>query len=176
VIRACLIVLSLLVASGAVAQERRLALVVGIGAYQHHDFLPHAVSDASTIAAALARSGFTVTLKQDLTQTQFDNALSSFEATISPADVALIYFSGHAVQVHSRNVLLTVESDIGTSIGKLTRFGKLADVVHLAKFRIIILDACRLNPTDLPSDEARDLKPEYPADETAIIFSAEGGR
>ena len=53
-----LFLLCWIAASEANAEERRLALVVGVGAYQHHDPLRNADADADLIANALERSGF----------------------------------------------------------------------------------------------------------------------
>ena len=166
-----LFLLCWLMASGVRADERRLALVIGIDAYQYNDPLRNAVTDAGTVANALSGVGFSVTTAKDLTRTKLLEALVDFEKTISARDVALIYFSGHATQTGSRNVLLTADSNVDTGIP----FRKLIDVTVLAKFRIIIIDACRLNSAALRSTMPRGLKPEYPKGDTAIIFSAEAG-
>jgi hypothetical protein len=170
-IRIGLFLLCWLTASVTCAEERRLALVIGIDAYQYNDRLRNAVADARAVATALKQVGFSVTLKEDLTQSQLQDALVGFERAISARDVALIYFSGHATQSDSRNVLLAADSNADTGIP----FRKLTDVMELAKFRIIILDACRLNSAALRSAAPRGLTPEYPKGETVIIFSAEAG-
>lgn len=164
-----LVLLCWLAASGAFAQERRLALVVGIGAYQHHDPLRNADADADLIAKALERAGFAVTSEHDVGQSQFEHALATFEKKIGPTDTALIYFSGHAVQAANRNVLLAADSQGASGVP----FYKLLDATDRAKFRILILDACRDGAQGTKATAG--LKPEYPKGETAIIFSAEAG-
>jgi hypothetical protein len=166
-----LFLLCWLIACGASAEERRFALVIGIDAYQYNDPLRNAVSDAGAVANALSAVGFSVTIKKNFTQAKLLEALADFEKTISARDVALIYFSGHATQSGSRNVLLAADSNADTGIP----FRKLTDVTDLAKFRIIIIDACRLNSVALRSAAPRGLRPEYPKGDTAIIFSAEAG-
>jgi Caspase domain len=158
-----------LAASGAVAEERRLALVVGVGAYQHDDPLRNAVADADLIANALEKAGFAVTSERDIGQSQFEHALATFEKEIGPGDTALIYFSGHAVQAANRNVLLAADSQGANGVP----FYKLLDATERSKFRILILDACRDNPRG--ANATAGLKPEYPKGETVIIFSAEAG-
>ena len=140
----CLFLLCWIAASGAFAQERRLALVVGIGAYQHDDPLRNAVADADLIAKALERAGFAVTSEHDVGQSQFEHALATFEKKIGPTDTALIYFSGHAVQAANRNVLLAADSQGASGVP----FYKLLDATDRAKFRILILDACRDGPRE----------------------------
>ena len=164
-----LILLCWLAASGAFAQERRLALVVGIGAYQHHDPLRNADADADLIAKALERAGFAVTSEHDVGQSQFEHALATFEKKIGPTDTALIYFSGHALQAANRNVMLAADSQGASGVP----FFKLLDATDRAKFRILILDACRDGAQGTKATAG--LKPEYPKGETAIIFSAEAG-
>ena len=158
-----------LASSGAIAEERRLALVVGVGAYQDHDPLRNAVADADLIATALERAGFAVTSEHDVGQSQFEHALATFEKKIGPTDTALIYFSGHAVQAANRNVLLAADSQGASGVP----FYKLLDATDRAKFRILILDACRDNPQGAKA--MAGLKAEYPKGETVIIFSAEAG-
>jgi hypothetical protein len=164
-----LFLLCWLAASGAIAEERRLALVVGVGAYQHDDPLRNAVADADLIADALERAGFTVTAERNVGQSQFEHALATFEKEVRSEDTALIYFSGHAVQAANRNVLLATDSK-GTSG---VPFYKLLDATDRAKFRILILDACRDSPQG--ANVMAGLKPEYPRGETVMIFSAEAG-
>jgi Caspase domain len=169
--RICLFLLCCLVTSGTEAQERRLALVVGINAYRYNDPLRNAIADAGIVAKALSRAGFAVIPKEDINRLEFESALAEFEKQISPNDVALIYFSGHAIQSSNRNILLTADSDVSSGVA----FRRLIDATEAAKFRIIILDACRLNSAALKSAIPRGLKPEYPRGDTAIIFSAEAG-
>jgi hypothetical protein len=169
--RVCLFLLFWAITSGVNAEERRLALVIGIDAYQHNDPLRNAVADAKAVATALSAVGFSVTIKENLTQSKMLDAFVELERTVTPHDVALIYFSGHATQSGSRNTLLAADSNVDAGIP----FRKLTDVVDSAKFRIIIVDACRLNSAAQRGIEQRGLKPEYPKGETAIIFSAEAG-
>jgi hypothetical protein len=165
----CLFLLCWLTTSGAVAQERRLALVVGVDSYRHHDPLRNAVADADFMAKALEKAGFTVMFERNVEQAQLERALAAFGKKIGPTDTALIYFSGHAVQAENRNVLLAADSQGNAGVP----FFKLLDATERAKFRIIILDACRDSSGGLRI--VSGLKPEYPKGETAIIFSTEAG-
>ena len=165
----CLFLFCWLTALGATAEERRLALVVGVDSYRHHDPLHNAVADVNLMAEALGRAGFTVMSERDVEQSRFERALTAFGKEIGPTDTALIYFSGHAVQAENRNVLLAADSQGNAGVP----FFKLLDATERAKFRIIILDACRDGSEELKT--VSGLKPEYPKGETVIIFSAEAG-
>src|SRR5580693_8670902 len=65
---------------------KRLALVIGNDAYQHVDRLNNAGSDAQAVAEALRQTGFTVTLKRDLTLQAMKEALRTFKGQISGGD------------------------------------------------------------------------------------------
>jgi hypothetical protein len=170
-IRLCLFLLCWLATSGVNAQERRMALVVGIDSYRYNDQLHNAVADAELMAKALGQAGFTVISKQNIDRTEFEKALAAFEKEVRPTDIALIYFSGHAIQAGNKNTLLASDSDIDAGIP----FRKLVDATASAKFRILILDACRSNSATSKSVVLSGLKPEYPQGDTAVIFSAEAG-
>src|SRR5271163_2245572 len=91
------LVLCWLVSSPAFA-EKRVALVIGNGAYAHAPHLPNPSHDAEDVAAALRRAGFETVLAVDLDQARMQNAAISFARAARTADVAVFYYSGHALQ------------------------------------------------------------------------------
>src|SRR5689334_9978368 len=104
-----LAMLASLLAFGAPAEAKRVALVIGNDAYRSVAPLHNAGSDAKAVAAALQDTGFIVTLKQDLTLSQMKESLRSFKATIAGGDEAVFYFSGHGVQFGGTNYLIPVD-------------------------------------------------------------------
>ena len=54
--------------------EKRVALVIGNGAYKNVPKLPNPANDASDVATALARSGFEVIFETNLDQLGMQNA------------------------------------------------------------------------------------------------------
>ncbi len=92
------VVAPLLLAGMASAQpaERRVALVIGNGQYQHVPRLANPTSDARLIAETLTGVGFTLVggkAQLDLDKMAFDRAVQEFGNTIQGAEVALFYLS-----------------------------------------------------------------------------------
>jgi uncharacterized caspase-like protein len=85
--------------------ERRVALVVGNGTYQHTSTLPNASIDAKAMAALLRNVGFDVTEGVDLKREGMMARLSEFATKTQGADVALLYYSGHGIAVDGKNYM-----------------------------------------------------------------------
>lgn len=128
----------------------RVALVIGNGAYAK-GALKNPVNDARAVAEALRPLGFDVLLHTDLTLARMLEAMRDFSVRARNADVRLIYYAGHGLQLKGRNYLLPVDADLreesdvagrGADIGELVeRLARLGGGVN-----IVILDACRNNP------------------------------
>ena len=137
-------------ASADPQQERRVALVIGNGAYPTAP-LKNPVNDASDMAAALKRLGFEVTLLRDATMQQMEGAVREFGLALRRGGLGLFYFAGHGVQVAGENYLVPVNAVI-QSEGDV-KYGCLNAGLVLAKMEdagngpnVVILDACRNNP------------------------------
>jgi formylglycine-generating enzyme required for sulfatase activity len=132
------------------APERRVAFVVGIGAYQNAPKLTNPVNDARAISEALRRLNFEVDEIYDPSFLQFTHALRDFGIKAQQADVAVVYYAGHGVQVAHENYLLPAdaklerEHDLVYEALSLDLF--LGEVSQARKLGIILLDACRNNP------------------------------
>ena len=106
-----LTILSVAVGAAAdAAAAERVALVIGNSAYQNAEELPNPRNDAAAVAEALTRTGFEVDLKTDLDQLGLQHALRDFGLKAEAADVALVYYAGHGVQVAGENYLLPVDA------------------------------------------------------------------
>ena len=82
------------------AAAKRVALVVGNGAYKAQPPLDNPGNDARLVAQALANTGFDVVeTKVDLGIAEFRQGLRRFQLQANGADVALIYFAGHGIEV-----------------------------------------------------------------------------
>lgn len=136
--------------TAAQVTERRLALVIGNGAYDVSP-LRNPVNDARAVASALRQSGFQVTEKHNLTQSAMREAIRAFGDQLRSGGVGLFYYAGHGMQVKGRNYLLPVKSDVKRE-DEVEDQAVSADLVlqklDAAKNRlnIVILDACRNNP------------------------------
>ena len=144
----------LCLASTVAAAQERLALVVGNGKYDAVPSLDNPVSDSRLIARTLEQAGFTVTLLNDVRQTDLIRAIGRFGRDLRTAGseaTGLFYYAGHGVQSFGNNYLLP--SDVAlTDAADLALVGVEAQAVlrqmASAKNRtnIVILDACRNNP------------------------------
>jgi formylglycine-generating enzyme required for sulfatase activity len=136
-------------AGGATAAEKRVALVIGNGAYRNAPQLPNPKNDAEDIAAAFRRSGFETILGIDLSKADMDDAMIAFARSARTADVAIFYYSGHAMQFAGINYLMPVDAKLSDE-ADLRRMARVDDIVsdiqQAKNLRILVLDSCRDNP------------------------------
>jgi hypothetical protein len=146
-----IISLALLVWSGCAPAlaEKRVALVIGNGAYVHKPRLPNPSLDAQDVAAALKRTDFEVISGIDLSQAEMQSAAIAFARAARTADVAFFYYSGHAMQFNGVNYLMPVDAKLDDE-ADLKRFTRVDDIMNdlqqAKNLRILVLDSCRDNP------------------------------
>jgi len=167
----------------AQATERRLALVIGNDGYQHVGILRNARADAQAMAKGLEATGFSTTLKLDVTEKELKAALRTFKAQLQGGDVVVFFFSGHGVQLGGANYLLPIdirgdsEDQVKDEAVPLQRV--LDDLQEQkAKFSLAILDACRNNPFKSTGRAlgGRGLAPTTAATGQMVLFSAGTGQ
>jgi formylglycine-generating enzyme required for sulfatase activity len=130
--------------------EKRVALVIGNGQYQHANALPNPPNDARAVAKALGEIGFEVVEGIDLDHAGMQGRLRDFLDKVTSAKVALLFYAGHGLQVDGRNYLVPVDarlqsaSDLNFGTVDLDRI--LASLDDPKRANIVILDACRDNP------------------------------
>ncbi|APO52223.1 caspase family protein [Bradyrhizobium diazoefficiens] len=134
---------------GPASAETRVALVIGNGAYASTAQLPNPPHDAEDVASSLRRSGFEVLEGIDLRQADMQDLTIRFARAASRADVAMFYYSGHAMQYNGVNYLMPVDAVL-TDEADLKRFVRVDDIVNdlqqAKNLRILVLDSCRDNP------------------------------
>jgi Caspase domain len=96
------------------ADEGRVALVIGNGAYQKVQALPNPPRDASNVADALQQLGFNVTHLIDSDRPQMNKALSDFAAAAAKADTAIVFYAGHGIEAGGQNLLIPVDAEIAS--------------------------------------------------------------
>jgi hypothetical protein len=144
-----LAVAALLITASAAHAERRVALVIGIGAYNNLSALTNPVGDARAIASSLRGHGFEVFEHYDLARGDLLNALEDFEAASHGATVALVYYAGHGMEVAGENVLAPVDTEVTCEPRQARRTVKVADLFDAlgsAANQVVLLDACRNDP------------------------------
>jgi formylglycine-generating enzyme required for sulfatase activity/uncharacterized caspase-like protein len=148
---AMVLMLSVLVSSSAAkTPERRIALVIGIGAYKAAPTLPNPPKDAHAMALTLAKVGFDVDERLDVDFRDFQRSLREFGIKAQNADVAVFYFAGHGMQVDRENYLVPADAKLEREHDLLYEAMRLDLVLGEASqartLGIVILDACRNNP------------------------------
>lgn len=128
----------------------RVALVIGMGAYQHVSPLDNTLNDARGVAETLQGIGFDVTLALDTPGNDLRRILDDFAFLSETADLAMIYYAGHGVEVAGENFLIPVDADVKSNLDvqrqSVSLKQLLAVVDRARKMRVIILDSCRDNP------------------------------
>ncbi|WP_024516174.1 caspase family protein [Bradyrhizobium sp. Tv2a-2] len=139
-------------ASSSMARaDKRVAFVVGNGAYRNVATLPNPAADAAAMAKTLRGVGFDVVEGVNLTRDGMTEKLLDFGQKTQGADIALFYYAGHGIAINGVNYLLPVDADIksemdvklGAAINvDVTLDQTMAD----SKVKLVFLDACRDNP------------------------------
>src|SRR5712691_7250153 len=131
--------------------EKRVALVLGNSAYQNVAQLPNPVNDGAIIAAKLREAGFDVVdSRHDLPASETRRALRDFADRSRDADIAVVYYAGHGMEVDGTNYLIPVDAklerdtDVYDEAFSLDRV--LLAIEPAKRLRLVILDACRDNP------------------------------
>jgi tetratricopeptide (TPR) repeat protein len=133
------------------AAERRIALVIGNSQYRAVPALPNPRRDAEAVAAALREAGFqAVMLVNDLDRDGMMRTLRAFRDQADSADWALVYFAGHGIEINRANYLIPVDAKLADSRDVKAETVAYDDVLTAVggarALRIIVLDACRINP------------------------------
>ena len=141
----------LLFVEQAVAEGRRVALVIGMGAYENVPVLPNAVNDANAMAEMFRKANFeVVTARTDLKNIDLRRALREFEEAAAGAEIAIVFYAGHGIEVRDQNYLIPTdaklvnERDVEDEAIPLDRI--ISTLESAKRLRLIILDACRDNP------------------------------
>jgi tetratricopeptide (TPR) repeat protein len=135
----------------AVTAERRIALIVGNSKYQTVPELPNPARDASLIARTLRAVGFNdVRVETDLSRDALNRVLLEFSRAAAGADWAMVYYSGHGIEVGGLDYLIPVDAklqtdrDVDFETVPLTL--AISSVEPARRLRMVVMDACRSNP------------------------------
>src|SRR5438445_6215281 len=141
----------MLFSAQAAKADRRIAFVVGNGAYKNVAQLPNPAIDAQAMAAVLRNVGFEVVEGTNLTRDKMTERLLEFGKKAQGADVAVFFYAGHGIAISGTNYLLPIDADIKSEMDV-----KLGAAINIdltldqtmgdAKVKLVFLDACRDNP------------------------------
>jgi uncharacterized caspase-like protein len=180
----CLLCLS----AGPAFAEKRVALVIGVSKYQRVPRLTNAARDAEAVAGLFKQAGFdTINNQRDLGIVDLRRAVREFSETARDADIAVVYYAGHGIEVDGVNYLVPADAklasdfDIEDETISLDRVLKALEGTK--RLRLVILDACRDNPfanTMKRSIASRSVgrglaKIEPTMSDTLVAFAAKAG-
>jgi len=166
---------------------RRIALVIGNSKYRSVAELPNPVRDAELIARAFKSVGFGyVRIENDLSRDELNRVLLDFSRQSEEADWAVVYYSGHGVEVGGVDYLIPVDARLQTDRDVDFETVPLALAISAAdgakRLRMVIMDACRSNPflsqmkrTVATRSLGRGLAAVEPEPGSLVIFSAKHG-
>jgi hypothetical protein len=143
--------IGMLMSIASAQAERRVAFVVGNGAYKNVAPLPNPPIDAKAMALLLRGVGFEVVEGEDLDREGMTGKLREFAAKTQGADIALFFYAGHGISVNGKNYLIPIDADLKSEID--IKLGAAIEVDNAldqtmsdAKIKLVLLDACRDNP------------------------------
>ena len=146
-----LLILAMGLACGPAHADRRVALIIGNSAYKSAPKLGNPVNDATLVGGMFKKAGFdSVDVRLDLSASEMRRMLREFAGRTRDADMAVIYYAGHGIELDGNNYLIptdaTLETD-GDVLDETIPVERALFAVEPAKqLRLIILDACRDNP------------------------------
>jgi len=171
-------------ASEAVQMAKRKALIIGNDSYKFISKLANAREDARAVAENLAKVGYTVTLKTDLTEKEMKAAIRTFKSQVEAGDEVAIFYAGHGIQLDNTNYLIPIDvagdaaEQVKDEAIPLQRvLDDMAD--RKAKLTLALIDACRDNPFKSAGrsiGQGRGLAPTTAATGQMVVFSAGTGQ
>ena len=169
------------------ASAKRVALVIANSNYEHAEQLSNPSNDAKSLADAFRRLNFdTVTLKENLNYRNLRLALKDFANESAGAELALVYFAGHGIEVSGQNFLIPtdarLESATDVDFEGIPLTSVLSSVEGAKNLKMVILDACRNNPfrsrmvtRSGTRSIGRGLAKVEPNNNTLVAFAAKEG-
>jgi hypothetical protein len=157
------------------------ALVIGNAAYPGSGRLDNPVNDANAISQKLRSMGFTVTTVTDANRQRLVQAMAQFRRSAASADLSLLFYSGHGVQIFGTNYILPTDVDQTDTAQATIQGVRLNEVIGNfmpGKTKIVFLDACRDNPLQRTGDRSvtKGLAPISVAEGTLISYATKDGQ
>ena len=165
----------------------KVALVIGNSDYRNVAALPNPTRDADAVSRALMAQGFDVVLARDLRRSDMLDTLRDFRDRADAADIAMIYYAGHGIEIGGRNYLIPIDARVTDARDARLEMVELDDMLAqlsgAKKMKMVVLDACRDNPFIVRLDNenpgrniARGLASVTSADaDTLIAYAAAAG-
>src|SRR5262245_11427396 len=144
------IVMFLMIDGAALAQGRRVALVIGVSNYKNVPTLANTANDANSIGAALRRPGFAVDLVIGPDRTAMESSIRNLGRKAEGTEASVFYYAGHAIEVGGQNLLVpapaNIQSDRDLRYETIDLDSVLEAVAGRSAVSLLFLDSCRDNP------------------------------
>jgi uncharacterized caspase-like protein len=174
--------------TGALA-EKRVALVIGNANYVNAPKLVNPGNDTTAVSIMLEGLGFVVDTRNDLSNSDMRRAVRDFSDQTKEADIAIVYYAGHGIEVNGNNYLVPIDARLQRDIDvedEAVAVDRVMQMIEPArKLRLVILDACRDNPLSRTMQRTlaasrgtggNGLAPPAPASAgTLVAFAARAG-
>ncbi|MGH8612242.1 MAG: caspase family protein, partial [Gammaproteobacteria bacterium] len=140
-------------------------------------------NDAQSMQRVLRDLSFKVHLGLDLDRAGMERILGEFEEDLikEKADVGLLYYSGHGLQIDGANYLVAVGERLpqAEALSGLVPLDELiARMSDKAKTCLVLLDACRSNPFAAPLTDtvrqSKGIKRLYVGEEETLVAAPTG--
>ncbi|MDA9501028.1 caspase family protein [Bradyrhizobium sp. CCBAU 11357] len=146
-----LLIFAIWLGTSSAHAEKRVALVVGNSAYKTVPRLANPANDAALVGGMFRKAGFDIVdIKLDLSGSEMRKALRDFGGKARDAEVAVVYYAGHGIELDGVNYLIPTDATLETDsdvLDETIALDRALFAVEPAKqLRLIILDACRDNP------------------------------
>jgi len=130
--------------------QDKIALLIGNSDYSFAP-LDNPLHDVDGLYKTLREIGFkksNIKILKNSSQNEMKKALFDFEQKASSSDIALIYFSGHGMQVNNTNYMFPANTTATKPIHLegLVNLNFFIQSATSARYGIVLVDACRNNP------------------------------
>lgn len=132
-----------------------LAIVIGNNDYPNPDKLTNAVADAEAINDVFVRLGYDTRPFYNFTKAEISGIMETIESGLPSHDASIFFYAGHGFQVDGENYLPATDCQISYANKYQLRQESilLSELLglyrpHGNKTNIVILDACRVRPSN----------------------------
>ena len=138
----------------ASAPTPRLALIVGVAAYQHLSPLRNTVNDARLVARSLEDLGFEVTLLADPDKRTLEQAVLDHSRRLEESGnaISVFYYAGQGFEIDRTSYMVATDSQIASAADaeyEASSFDAAMQSISTANssgISLFLLDSCRDNP------------------------------
>ncbi|QQO14045.1 caspase family protein [Bradyrhizobium diazoefficiens] len=178
--------LLLIFSSSVASAETRVALVIGNAKYLKAPRLMNPANDAADVEGSLKRLGFSVSTALDANYDAMRRAVGDFTRRARAADYAILFYSGHGMEVGGENWLIPIDAELQSDTDAETQaINMKTAMLAVSSSRalgLVILDACRNNPFLVRmerTNRTRAVEPGFvrvePGDNVMVIYAAKDG-